>query len=154
MEINQKFLVVKDNDSKEIRYFDYDKIRGYNLFAKDNMHFEDAIDVNRIIIIKPTFIEKIATKKMNKKFQNFINMVSVVCDMESADETGEAYQIALDEANKLRMEILNKYKKYITKEKLELMLKKISIIEEELKLRVEILINTQKYNEKTVQKGR
>ena len=124
MGINQKFLIVKDNESKEIQYFDYDKVNGYNSYSKGNTHFEDAIDVNRIIIIKPTFIEKIATKKMNQKFQKFLNMVSVVCDAED-DENGGLYQIVLDEANKLRMELINKYKKYISQEKFELMLKKL-----------------------------
>ena len=154
MEINQKFLVVKDNDSKEIRYFDYDKIRGYNLFAKDNMHFEDAIDVNRIIIIKPTFIEKIATKKMNQKFQNFINMVSAVCEIDDEDESGECYEIVLDEANKLRMEIINKYKKYISEEKLKLVMKKIEILEDELKLRKNVLISSLEQKEKSVKRGK
>ncbi len=151
MGINQKFLIVKDNESKEIQYFDYDKVNGYNLYSKGNTHFEDAIDVNRIIIIKPTFIEKIATKKMNQKFQKFLNMVSVVCDAED-DENGGLYQIVLDEANKLRMELINKYKKYISQEKFELMLKKIEILEEEIKLRKSF--NKIDVEEKSVKKGR
>ena len=151
MGINQKFLIVKDNESKEIQYFDYDKVNGYNSYSKGNTHFEDAIDVNRIIIIKPTFIEKIATKKMNQKFQKFLNMVSVVCDAED-DENGGLYQIVLDEANKLRMELINKYKKYISQEKFELMLKKIEILEEEIKLRKSF--NKIDVEEKSVKKGR
>ena len=151
MGINQKFLIVKDNESKEIQYFDYDKVNGYNLYSKGNTHFEDAIDVNRIIIIKPTFIEKIATKKMNQKFQKFLNMVSVVCDAED-DENGGLYQIVLDEANKLRMELINKYKKYISQEKFELMLKKIEILEEEIKLRKSF--NKIDIEKKSVKKGR
>ena len=65
MPVNSKFLVVKTKDSKEIKYFDYDNIDGYNLKAKDDVHFEDAIDVNRMIIINPSFTDKIATLKLN-----------------------------------------------------------------------------------------
>ena len=96
MAINNRFYIVKDKDSKEIRYFDYEKLDGYNLKAKEKIHFEDAIDISRMIIINPTFIEKIATKKINGKFDKFINMMSIVCSMEDSDETGECYRIALD----------------------------------------------------------
>ncbi len=153
MSMKEKFLIVKDEETKEIRYFDYEKIKGYNLQAKKNIHFQDSIDVSRMIIIKPTFIEKIATKKINAKFDRLINLVSMVCDQED-DETGESYRIALDEANKLKMELINKYKKYISAEKLELMMKKIEILEDELKLRLDVLNNSLLEKEKTEGKRR
>jgi len=155
MAINQRFLIVKEKNSKEIKYFDYDKLDGYNLKAKENVHFEDAIDVSRMIIINPTFIEKIATKKLNAKFDKLINMMSFVCEMDEDDETGEGYRIALNEANKLKMELINKYKKYLDEQKLELMLKKIEILEDELKLRLDVLMKSyQETNEKKQGRGR
>lgn len=152
MAISSKFLVVKEKNSKEIKYFDYDKLDGYNLKAKKDLHFMDAIDVNRIIIINPSFIEKIATKKINAKFDRLINMIQIVCDNEEDDETGEGYRIALDEANKLKMELWNKYKKYISEEKLDLMTKKIEILEDELKLRLNVLMNSL-YEQENLNKG-
>ena len=86
MSMKEKFLIVKDEETKEIRYFDYEKIKGYNLQAKKNIHFQDSIDVSRMIIIKPTFIEKIATKKINAKFDRLINLVSMVCDQEDDEK--------------------------------------------------------------------
>lgn len=151
MSINQRFLIVKDSNTKEIKYFDYEKLDGYNLKAKENAHFQDAIDVSRMIIIQPSFIDKIATKKLNAKFDKLINMMSVVCDMEESDASGECYHLALDEVNKLKMELINKYKKYISAEKLELMQKKIEILEDELKLRIEVLHNS--ISEKNNNKG-
>ena len=132
MPVNSKFLVVKTKDSKEIKYFDYDNIDGYNLKAKDDVHFEDAIDVNRMIIINPSFTDKIATLKLNAKFDKLISLMAAVCDMD--DDTGEGYRIAL--------ELINKYKKYINDEKYELMLKKLEILEDELKLRLDVLENS------------
>ena len=43
---------------------------------------------------------------------------------------------ALDQAEKFRMELINKYKKYIQEEKFALLEKKIAILEDELKLRI------------------
>lgn len=148
---SSRFLIVKEKDSKEIKYFDYDKLDGYNLKAKKDLHFMDAIDVSRIIIINPSFIEKIATKKINAKFDRLINMIQVICDNDD-DDTGEGYRIALDEANKLKMELWNKYKKYLAKEKLDLMIKKIEILEDELNLRLNILMNSL-YEQENLNKG-
>ena len=140
MAVTSRFLIVKEKDEKEIKYFDYEKLDGYNLTAKKDIHFVDAIDVNRVIIINPTFIDKIATRKINNKFNKLINMMQIVCDNDEEDESGEGYRIALDEAEKLKQELLNKYKKFLAEEKLELMIKKIEILEDELKLREELLI--------------
>lgn len=147
--INHRFLIVKDNETKEITYFDYDKTKGYNLKARDDLHFKDAIDINSMVIINPSFMKKIATQKMKRKFEKLINLTSYVC--ENDDESGEGYFIALNEINKLKMELINKYKKYIEEEQIELMLKKVEILEDEINLR----INYFKYKEeKTEGKSR
>ena len=139
MAVISRFIVVKNKDEKDIKYFDYDKLDGYNLTIKKDVHFVDAIDVNRVIIINPTFIDKIATRKINTKFNKLINMMQIVCEVGDEDESGEGYRIALDEAARLKSELWNKYRKFISEEKLSLMLKKIEILEDELKLRQELL---------------
>ncbi len=152
MAVTSRFLIVKEKNSKDIKYFDYNKLDGYNLTTKKDVHFADAIDVNRVIIINPTFIDKIATRKINTKFNKLINMMQVVCEVGDEDESGEGYRIALDEAEKLKMELWNKYKKFISEEKLELMIKKIEILEDELKLRLTLLLN-QKVLDDELDKG-
>lgn len=152
MAVVSRFLVVKNKDEKDIKYFDYDKLDGYNLTIKKNVHFADAIDVNRVIIINPSFIEKIATRKINTKFNKLINMMQVVCDVGDEDSSGEGYRIALDEAARLKSELWNKYRKFLNEEKLSLMIKKIEILEDELKLRQELLFNS-KIMEDEMNKG-
>ena len=152
MAVISRFLVVKNKDEKDIKYFDYDKLDGYNLTIKKNVHFADAIDVNRVIIINPTFIDKVATRKINTKFNKLINMMQVVCEVGDEDESGEGYRIALDEASKLKQELWNKYRKFISEEKLSLMMKKIEILEDELKLRQELL-NESLAREEELNKG-
>ena len=141
----QRFLVVKNKDSKDIKYFEYDKISGYNIKPNPNLKFQDAINVNRMILINPSLIEKMIDKKIKRKFDYLINLLSVV--YENDDDTGTGLQLALDEAEKFRMELINKYKKYINEEKIELMLKKISILEDELYLRMQYIMNKEFYIE-------
>lgn len=141
MAVTSRFLVVKGNDKKDKMHFNYGKFDGYNLTIKKGVHFSDAIDVNNVLIVNPTLIDKVATKKINNKFDRLISVMQMVCEEEDDTDTGEGYQIALDEANKLKMELLNKYHKFIAQEKLELMIKKIEILEDELKLRQQLLIS-------------
>ncbi len=147
MAVVSRFLIVKNKDEKDIKYFDYDKLEGYNLKVKKDVHFADAIDVSRVIIINPSFIDKIATRKITTKFNKLINMMQIVCEVGDEDASGEGYHIALDEANKLKMELLNKYRKFISEEKLSLMIKKIEILEDELRLRQELLLNSKSMEE-------
>jgi len=148
----QRFLIVKSKDSREIRYFEYDKIHGYNLTPKPNARFEDAIDISRMIIINPSLIEKIVDKKLKKKFDHLINLITVVC--EDNDQSGSGYQLALTETERFRMELIGKYKQYIENEKYELLLKKIAILEDELKLRLQVIINAIERDEELNKEGK
>ena len=133
----QRFLVVKNKDSKMIKYFEYDKLHGYVVKPNPNLKFQDAINVNSMILINPTLIEKMVDRKIKKRFDYLIKLLSFVCDNEGSDE---AIDLALNEASKFRQEVINKYKAYISQEKLDLLLKKITILEDELKLRKEYKI--------------
>ena len=48
----ERFLVIKNKDSKEIKYFEYEKIKGYNITPKNNVKFEDAINVFESVVVK------------------------------------------------------------------------------------------------------
>ena len=139
MEKERKFLVVKTKDSKEIKYFEYDKISGYNIKPNPRLKFQDAINVNKMILINPSLIEKMVDRKIKRKFDYLINLLSIV--YENDDDTGEGLKLALNEAEKFRMELCNKYKKYVNEEKYDLLLKKIAILEDELYLRLQYMIN-------------
>ena len=107
----KKFLVVKTKDEKTIKYFEYDKVKGYNIKPKNTVKFEDAINVDKMILINPSLIEKMIDKKVKRKFDYLINLMSVVCDPNN--ESSDGLYLALNEAEKFRTEILNKYKKYL-----------------------------------------
>lgn len=141
----QRFLVVKNKDSKDIKYFEYDKISGYNIKPNPKLKFQDAINVNRMILINPSLIEKMVDKKIRRRFDYLINLLSIV--YENDDESGDGLQLALDEAEKFRNELCNKYKQYLKEEKFELLLKKIAILEDELYLRMQYIMNREYLNE-------
>jgi len=146
MPVTQRFLVVKTKDTKEIKYMEYDKIDGYRINPKNNIKFQDAINVKSMILINPTLIEKMVDIKARKRFNYLINLLAII--YEEDDETGEGLRIAHNEAEKFRTEIINKYRKYISQEKLELLENKIAILEDELNLRMEYLLQANQNMEK------
>ena len=132
--IDKKYYVVKDKATKAITYFEYDKMEGYDLSPKKGVKIEDAINVNKVVIINPSLAEKVAKKKVDIKFKKLLQLLNII--FESDDDTGTAYQEGLDEVSKLRLELLTKYKKHLSEEEVDLIEKKLDILEQELKIRL------------------
>jgi len=132
--LDKRYLIVKNKNDKAITYFEYDKMDGYDLSPKKGVKITDAINVNKVVIINPSLAQKVAKKKVDLKFRKLVELLNII--FESDDETGEAYHQGLNELNKLRMEMINKYKKHLTDEDYDLMEKKLGILEHELKVRL------------------
>ena len=66
--------------------------------------------VNKMIIINPSMIEKLAFRKVNLRFQRIVRLLMFVLSSENDDDTGGTYHQALSEVNKFRLEFLVKYK--------------------------------------------
>ena len=70
---NVHYLVVKEKNKKTINYFEYEKLAGFNMTSKNkNIKLKDAINVNKMIIINPSFIEKL----INKKIDNYRELLN------------------------------------------------------------------------------
>lgn len=132
--LDKKYFIVKDKNDKSITYFEYDKIEGYDLAPKKGVKIEDAINVNKVVIINPTLAAKVAKKKVDLKFKKLLQLLNII--FESDDDTGTAYREGLNEISKLRMELLNKYRKHLEEEVITLTEKKLGILEHELKIRL------------------
>ncbi len=131
---DKKYFVVKEKNNKTITYFEYDKMEGYDLSPKKGMKIEDAINVNKVVIINPSLAEKVAKKKLDLKFRKLLQLLNII--FETDDDTGTAYHQGLDEVSKLRTELVNKYRKHLSEEEADLMNKKLDILEHGLKVRL------------------
>lgn len=132
--LDKKYYVVKEKNSKAITYFEYDKMEGYDLSPKKGVKIEDAINVNKVVIINPSLAQKVAKKKVDLKFRKLLQLLNII--FETDDDTGTAYREGLNEVSKLRLELLNKYRKHLEEEEASLIDKKLDILEQELKLRL------------------
>lgn len=136
--IDKRYLVIKEKNDPTVTYFEYDKMEGYDLLPKKNIKIKDAINVNKVVIINPSLMNKVASKKLDMKFRKLLQFMTVIFEDESGDgtATGDAYRQGLNEISKLRLEARVKYRKYMEEEAYELILKKLDILEQELKARL------------------
>ena len=139
MFFNKRFLIVKNKGEKTIKYMEYNPDEGYKVSPKGNLRFEDAINIDKMVIISPTLISKMIDKKANKRIAYLLKLLNFIDNND--DSADEAIDLALDQATRFRQEIINKYAKYLDDEHQEFLNNKISIIEEELKLRKAYLNN-------------
>ena len=140
---DKRYHIIKDKEDKSITYFEYNKIDGYDLTPKKGIKIEDAINVEKVVIINPSLASKVAKKKIDLKFRKLLQLLNVV--FESDDDTGTAYHQGLDEVEKLRQELVDKYKKYLEDSEYDTMEKKLGILEHELKIRLYYLQQAMEY---------
>lgn len=132
--LDKKYLIIKGKKDKSITYFEYDKMEGYDLSPKKGVKIQDAINVNKVVIINPSLAQKVAKKKIDLKFRKLLQLLNII--FESDDDTGTAYREGLNEVSKIRLELNNKYRKHLEEEEANLMEKKLDILEDEIKVRL------------------
>ena len=127
------FLVKKENKNKEIVFMEY-SIPGYIFTPKKNLY---SINIKNIKVIDKKLAEEILTIKFEKNFRKLVLLVNnFFNDVDASDSDGE---LVLGEIELIREILLNRYHKFIKKEKEILFLKKLEILEKEVKSK-EILI--------------
>ena len=132
----KKYIIDKDNPNEKLLYYNVNvvglsvtpnkSVPGYNVIAK------------KLTLVDPELREAYIKQKINKKLDKVIKfMIKILNDEDTSDEDAG---IVLDEINKLKGIIINKYKEYMLESEYKALLTKLILIEEEFK---------KNYNQKT-----
>ena len=106
------------------------KIVGLSVTPKNNVK-DLTIKADKIILIDPNLCETYIRRRINKKIDKVIKfMIKILNDEDTTD--GDA-GLVLDEVNKLKGIIINKYKEYMLESEYKSLLTKLILIEEEFK---------------------
>ena len=97
---NGNYYLKRDNLSGEVIYLDYEKIKGYDLTPKTNI--EDAIRVNKIIMVNPGLSEKLITKKIEIKIRYLLKKLQEFDEDPSGGDEGDVQNTLMD-AEKLKV---------------------------------------------------
>ena len=127
---NKNFYIEKNNQTNETVYIEYDKMKGYKITPKTKK--EDAIEVNKIVIVSPRLSEKIIKKKIEHKMAYLFKLLEEISESGGNDE-GIIKKTLMD-AERLKLMIINNYVKYLGNTYASLTLKKIELIINELRI--------------------
>ena len=119
-----KYVIKKRNKVYDVIDIEY-PFKGFKFKTNNN-------DINSINLLNNKMIDKVLTNKINNMFTRVLMIVN---DAFNSDDNPEGTSIALDEIALIRGQIRNKYAKYLKKEKELLYLKKLDLLEEEMRMK-------------------
>ena len=119
-----KYILVKKNKFRKISLFNYE----------DTLDISKKKDKERIGVIKfydDKVISGVIKKSIDNRFKKILELIAKIEESDEDPSTG--YLFCLDEASKFKQEMINKYNRFLKKDKIEFINKKIELIEKELK---------------------
>lgn len=128
------YYVCKKGNDRQIIYMDYNKLKGFGFSPKNNVKY-DGIIVNKMVIIKPSMIEKVLRKKIKRKLDLYLKLIIKFIESDDSNN-GDSLREALNDLTRYKNIIDYKYKKYLDEKYLSILLKKINLLEYELNSRL------------------
>ena len=124
-----KYVIEKNNEKMKLMYYSV-KMIGLDVIPKNEVPGLK-IKAKKIILIDPELRDSYIRQRIDKKIDKIINfMLRILNDDDTTeDDTG----MVLDEINRLKGIIINKYREYMIDSDYKSILTKLILIEEELK---------------------
>lgn len=122
------YTVARLKSNKEMIVVNYDKFDGYKVTPKNNINYP-GIKVSSLIIIKPSLIEKVLKRKVRIKLDYYLKYLIAVADNDDATDARKA----LNDLARYKEIVEYKYRKYLDDRYINVLLKKIAVLERELK---------------------
>lgn len=123
------YLVNKSH--KDVAVVAIKDLDGYKFKPRNHGNY---VNVSQVTIVDGVMIDKILTIKFDKYFRKIVAMAMQVLN-DDEDATDDDAQIVLDEIELVKEILLNKYNKYFRLEKEKLLLKKLHVIENEMRMK-------------------
>ncbi len=128
------YFVTKKGQEGNIVCFDGALSDGFQITPKNQLQY-DGITVNKLVIMKPSLVEKILKRKIQKKLELYLNYIVEVIDSDEEDGSNGNLNEILGELTRYKEILRYRYQKYLGEKYVELMSKKIELLEYELKLK-------------------
>ena len=116
---------------KNMILVDYNLLDGFKVMPKNNLRYP-GIEVNSIVIVKPSFIEKVIKKKVKIKLDYYLKYLVSLADSDDSTDPKKA----LNSLSRYRDIVEYKYRKFLDDKYIYILLKKIELLERELKSKI------------------
>lgn len=88
--------------------------------------------ITYINVVDTELAKPIVRKFVSTKYKKLIKTLTEL--LISDDDSGDTFRLALDKIEKFRMEVKNKYRRFLEKKELEIMAKQLSALQKQAKL--------------------
>lgn len=147
MNVEKKFVVEKKAKKKNITVEEFEQLKGYNVSPKKDFKYDGMINVTKITIDNPELIKSFVNKKCKRNMDKILKILSLVKD-DDTDDGNSPLMLALNEIEKFKQLLIYKYQQYLEKKEYKTLLKKLEILSEEIKLRINILLEEDRLENK------
>lgn len=120
-------------DKQEVK-IDNSKMNGFKMTPKNEIAY-DGVVVNSLLLMKPGFIEKVLKKKNKRKLEYYLQYMMDLTESDD-DQTPTTIAMALNDLTRYKDVIEYKYRKYLDDKYIDILLKKINLLERELKTKL------------------
>lgn len=132
------YSLLKDSKSGEIIYSEFLKLNGFEITPKNNAKSGDILNITKMVLVKPSFADKIIRLKIDKKMRNFFDKFYKVIN---EDDDGDTTRI-IDEALKYQNYIISMYQNYTDEKFVDITLKRLQLMINELRVRKHLTMQT------------
>lgn len=125
---SKQYRISKTKKEKEAVNLEIDKLDGFKV--KPKVKNKSSIKVDEVLLVDSEFSEKIIRKKVDIKIAYLLEQLKLLQDNDGTNHG--TINKSLMQAEKLRIQLINKYVKYLGNTYYSLTLKKIELIIDEL----------------------
>ncbi len=126
-------FIIKSLKKKLVIDDTLDNLEGFRYVPKFR---QNELKVKEILIVKKELIDALIEASFDKKYKQILEFYfKILSDSDEGDTNGKL-MLALDEVARLRQIIIKKYQKTLSKKMSEKLLKKLKILENELRIKI------------------
>ena len=127
------YSLQKDTEGKTLLIFKPKKDVGFEFTPKNSSEYM-GMNVNKMVVINPSFVEKVLKKKVKRRLDLYLQFIVNMLDDEDTDPTG--LREVLNDVERYKRIIINKYRLYLDEKYINLLLKKIELLSNEIKMKL------------------
>ena len=105
-------------------------INGFLMGSRNKVFKINACNIREIKVVNKKLANPLASRKVSKEYEKLIAYLADV--LFDDDDSGETCREALNQVERFRIQVKNKYREFLTQKELEKMAKQLKLLQKEL----------------------